>query len=99
MPSASAPDSKVLLRAQNEAESSQIDLESSKGPIFGAGSAQDFEPFFITKLSGTGLGLAIAYNISAVSCAGLLQMETAEKVRFTLVLPRAALRKTPRRRT
>lgn len=61
---ASAPDSKVLLRAQNEAESVRIDLESSKGPISEQVVPRIFESFFTTKLSGTGLGLAIAYNIA-----------------------------------
>jgi signal transduction histidine kinase len=87
---ASVPKSTVLLRAQDEGDYVRIDLENSNGPISDSVVPRVFEPFFTTKPSGTGLGLAIAHNI-ARSHAGLLQltMNTAEKVRFTLTLPRA----------
>ncbi|MGC2197253.1 MAG: HAMP domain-containing sensor histidine kinase [Terriglobales bacterium] len=88
---ASASDSAVVLRAQNDGEYVRIDLENGNGPISESVVPSIFEPFFTTKLSGTGLGLAIAHNI-AHSHGGFLQltMNTPETVRFTLTLPRVA---------
>jgi two-component system, NtrC family, sensor histidine kinase HydH len=85
---ASASDSVVTLRAQNEDGYVRIDLENGNGPISESVAPSIFEPFFTTKLSGTGLGLAIAHNI-ARSHGGSLQLSlnTAEIVRFTLTLP------------
>jgi two-component system sensor histidine kinase AtoS len=85
---ASASDSVVTLRAQDEGDHVRIDLENGNGPISESIVPSIFEPFFTTKLSGTGLGLAIAHNI-ARSHGGSLQLSlnTAEIVRFTLSLP------------
>jgi two-component system, NtrC family, sensor histidine kinase HydH len=82
----------VLLRAASAEDFVQIDLENGNGPIPENVVPKIFEPFFTTKLSGTGLGLAIAHNI-ARSHSGLLQLtdNTAERVRFTLTLPRVAI--------
>jgi two-component system, NtrC family, sensor histidine kinase HydH len=89
---ASAPGGLVLLRAANTDDGVQIDLENGNGPIAEAAVPRIFEPFFTTKLSGTGLGLAIAHNIARAH-SGLLQLtvNTAERVRFTLTLPRVAV--------
>jgi signal transduction histidine kinase len=86
---ASASNSAVVLRAENESDYVRIDLENGNGPISESVVPSIFEPFFTTKLSGTGLGLAIAHNI-ARSHAGQLQLtvNTPEIVRFTLTLPR-----------
>jgi len=88
---ASAPGGLVLLRATNTEAFVQSDVENGNGPIAESAVPRIFEPFFTTKLSGTGLGLAIAHNI-ARSHSGLLQLtvNTPERVRFTLALPRVA---------
>ena len=88
---ASAPGGLVLLRATNTEAFVQSDVENGNGPIAESAVPRIFEPFFTTKLSGTGPGLAIAHNI-ARSHSGLLQLtvNTPERVRFTLALPRVA---------
>ncbi len=89
---ASASNSVVVLRAENESEYVRIDLKNGNGPISETVVPSIFEPFFTTKLSGTGLGLAIAHNI-ARSHGGQLQltMNTPETVCFTLTLPRVVV--------
>jgi signal transduction histidine kinase len=88
---ASAPESVVVLRAENEGEHVRIDLENGNGPISESVVPSIFEPFFTTKLSGTGLGLAIAHNIARAHGGRLqLTLNTPETVRFTLTLPRSA---------
>jgi len=53
----------VLLEAQRDGASIQIDVHDQGGGIDEANLEKIFDPFFTTKESGTGLGLSVAHQI------------------------------------
>ena len=53
----------MLLEAQRDGASIQIDVHDQGGGIDEANLEKIFDPFFTTKESGTGLGLSVAHQI------------------------------------
>lgn len=88
---ASAPGSRVVLRAKPAAKGSiRIDVEEAADAIPADTVARLFEPFFTTKPGGTGLGLAIALNIARAHQGDLiLSANQAGRVCFSLILAAA----------
>lgn len=79
-----------LTVAEDGANYVRVDVENSGGPIPPATLERLFEPFFTTKTAGTGLGLATARNVVRAQGGDVVLSSNAQRVRFSLKLPKRA---------